>query len=227
MLPKNGDFCSLMLAMLSMSLIRQLCCGLFDMSGPLVPGFASIPIVTGVHLWSITTMALGTFFIVRKVLHRGILWLWWLMVSPLSHSFVSSRLSSLNFSMLGYADDSAVVGPWALVSQYFHHLQELVLTLAIFWRPPAVFLLLLPLISLLLRHSSPSWSESLYWTQISWGFFGESNKLADSWLLSKIDHWLLGIHKLTQATKWPVPLGCLCCCAKIISDGVAISPVHH
>jgi len=59
-------------------------------------------IVTGVNWKSITRNALVTFFSVRKVLHRGILWLvWWLMVSPPSHSCSHPRLSSLNFSMLG------------------------------------------------------------------------------------------------------------------------------
>ncbi len=72
MLLMNGDFCSLMLAMLSMSLIGQLCCGLFDMSGPLVLSFVSIAIAIGAHMWSITTMALVTSSTVRKVLHRGV-----------------------------------------------------------------------------------------------------------------------------------------------------------
>jgi len=43
----------------------------------------------------------GHFLHSQEGVTQGIMWLWWLMVSPLSHSFISSRLSSLNFSMLG------------------------------------------------------------------------------------------------------------------------------
>jgi len=39
----------------------------------LVFKFVSMPIAIRAHLWSITTMALVTVFVVRKVLHRGIM----------------------------------------------------------------------------------------------------------------------------------------------------------
>jgi len=38
-------------------------------------------------------------------------------------------------------------------------------------------------------------------TNILGFFIGEPPKL-DSWLHPKIDHWLSGIHQLTQAAKW-------------------------
>jgi len=100
-----------------------------------------------------------------------------------------------------YADGSAVAGPWDLLSCHFHCLTLLGSTYGYFPKATKSDLVV----------SSPhqSAAQAFFSTlglmvcsghRYLGGFIGESHKL-DFWLLPKIDHWLLGIHQLTQAAQ--------------------------
>jgi len=120
------------------------------------------------------------------------------MVSSLYHSFVSSRMSSLNFSMLGMLMTLPLLG--------LGHTSSIIFTVSNSWAPPmAIFLKLLrvfwwflPPISWLLRHSSHLLEFKFVLVTAILGFIGEPPQ-HDSWLLPKIDHWcwvFTSLHKL-------------------------------
>jgi len=95
------------------------------MSGPLAPSFVSVLTVTGVHLWSVTTMALVTFFTVMKGVTQGdpvAMVAYGLSTLPLIHQ-LKTEFPELQHAW--YADDSAVAGSWTHISHHFHHLQQL------------------------------------------------------------------------------------------------------
>jgi len=101
-----------------------------------------------------------------------------------------------------YADDSAVAGSWMHISHHFHHLQQLGSTYGYFPESTKSVLVVSPSHQLAAQAffstlGVPVCTGHCYLG----GFIGEPTKL-DSWLLPKIDHWLLGIHQLTQAAKW-------------------------
>jgi len=125
------------------------------MNGPLALGFISIPTATGAHLQSITTMALFTFCIAKKVLPRMILWLWLLMDYLPSHSFVSWKLSSPSSCKAGMLMILLWLVPGIFSPIIFIALPSLVQPMAIFPRPPRAFLLFHPPTRLQPRSFSP------------------------------------------------------------------------
>ncbi len=128
------------------------------------------------HHWSTLVVhhcnGSGHFFLHSST--KGCLWLWWpIMVSSLYHSFVSSRMSSLNFSMLGMLMTLQLLG--------LGHTSPIIFTVSNSWaQPMAIFLKLLtvfwwflPPISWLLRHSSHLLEFTFVLVTAILGFIGE------------------------------------------------------